>query len=156
VDKLAASLQEKLQGYVDEQRKLANHAIEILRLLPAPEGGSLFLDGSRQLFEQPEFQSVDKAREVFGLLEERDRVVELLRAGVVNPEPHPSRVVIGSEAHQQGFEELSVVSAPYKVGDTTVGMLGVLGPRRMPYSKLAGLVEYTAERLGGLLSRLTR
>jgi heat-inducible transcriptional repressor len=156
MDTLSAALQEKLEHFVDDTRTLANQALEVLRLLPAPEGGNLFLEGSTQLFEQPEFQNVERAREVFGLLEERDRVVELLRAGVVNPEPHPSRVVIGSEAQQHGFEELSVVSAPYKVGETTVGMVGVLGPRRMPYSKLAGLVEYTAERLGGLLSRLAR
>ena len=65
-------------------------------------------------------------------------------------------MVIGSEAHQEGFEELSVVSAPYQVDGKTVGMLGVLGPRRMPYSRLSGLVEYTAARLGGLLTRLGR
>jgi heat-inducible transcriptional repressor len=156
VDNLADSLQEKLERYVDETRTIANQAVDLLRTLPTPEGGNLFLEGTTQLFEQPEFQNVEKARSVFGLLEERDRIVELLRDGVVNPEPHPSRVVIGSEAKQQGFEDLSVVSAPYKVGDTTVGMVGVLGPRRMPYSKLAGLVEFTAGRLGNLLSRLAR
>ncbi len=156
VDNLTVSLQEKLQRYVDETRTLANQAVDLLRTLPAPEGGGLFLEGTTQLFEQPEFQNVDKARGVFGLLEERDRIVELLRRGVVNPEPHPSRVVIGSEAGQHGFEDLSVVSAPYKVGDTTVGMVGVLGPRRMPYWKLAGLVEFTADRLGSLLARLAR
>jgi heat-inducible transcriptional repressor len=156
VDTLADSLSEKLGRFVDEQRTLAHQALELVRLVPAPEGAKLFLEGTTQLFEQPEFQNVDRARGVFGLLEEQDRVIELLRAGAVNPEPHSSRVVIGSEAHHQGFEELSLVSAPYKVGDTTIGMVGVLGPRRMPYSKLAGLVEYTASRLGNLLSRLAR
>lgn len=156
VDTLSESLQDKLTRFADDQRSLASQAVELLRPLPSDSPGQLFLEGATQLFEQPEFQRVERAREVFGLLEERDRVVELLRAGVVNPEPHPSRVVIGSEANQQGFEELSVVSAPYKVGDKTVGMVGVLGPRRMPYSKLTGLVEYTAERLGNILSRLSR
>ena len=156
IDTLAESLSEKLQRFVDEQRTLANQALELVRLLPSPEGGKIFLEGTTQLFEQPEFQNLDRARGVFGLLEEQDRVIELLRAGVMNPEPHPSRVVIGSEAHHEGFEELSMVSAPYKIGDTTIGMVGVLGPRRMPYSKLAGLVEYTAARLGNLFSRLAR
>ncbi len=156
IDTLSDSLREKLQHFVDEQRTLAGQALELVRLLPSPEGGKLFLEGATQLFEQPEFKDVDKARGVFGLLEEHDRVVELLRAGIANAEPHPSRVVIGSEAHHQPFDELSLVSAPYKVGDTTIGMVGVLGPRRMPYSKLAGLVEFTASRLGNLLSRLAR
>lgn len=49
-----------------------------------------------------------------------------------------------------------MVSAPYQVGETTVGMVGVLGPRRMPYSRLAGIVEHTAARLSSLLTRLAR
>ncbi len=156
IETLADSLREKLQRFADEQRTLASQALELVSLVPTPEGGKLFLEGTTQLFEQPEFKNVDRAREVFGLLEEQDRVVALLRAGIVNAEPHPSRVVIGSEAQHQGFEELSMVSAPYKVGETTVGMVGVLGPRRMPYSRLAGIVEHTAARLSSLLTRLAR
>jgi len=156
VDAFASSLESKLHAFIDEQRRLAEQALDLVQLLPDTQSGRLFLEGTTQLFEHPEFNSVDKAREVFGLLEERDLVAGLLRAGILNPKPHPSRVVIGSEAHQEGFEDLSVVSAPYQVDGKTVGMLGVLGPRRMPYSRLSGLVEFTAARLGGLLTRLGR
>lgn len=156
VESVATSLESKLHAFMDEQRQLAERAMGLLRLLPEDRTGRLYLDGSTRLFEQPEFREVEKAREVFGLLEERDRVLELLRAGLSNPKPHPSRVVIGSEAHQEGFEELSVVSAPYEIDGRTVGMLGVLGPRRMPYSRLSALVEYTASRLGNMLTRLSR
>ena len=114
----------------------------------------LVLDGAAQLFEQPEFRDVDKAREVFGLLEERDRVMELLRAGIETQERHSSRVVIGSEAAQHGMETISVVSAPYNIGGEPAGMLGVLGPRRMSYSRMTGLVEYTASMLSRLLTRM--
>lgn len=156
VDSVASSLETKLRAFIDEQRRLAEQALELVRMLPTDRGQRLFLEGATQLFEQPEFRDVRKAQEVFGLLEERDRVVDLLRAGILNPTPHPSRVVIGSEAGQEGFEELSVVSAPYSVDGKAVGMVGVLGPRRMSYSRLSGLVEYTASRLGNLLTRLNR
>lgn len=156
IDAFSSSLESKLHAFIDEQRRLAEQALDLLQLLPESQSGRLFLEGTTQLFEQPEFRDVDKAREVFGLLEERDQIAGLLRAGILNPKPHPSRVVIGSEAHQAGFEDLSLVSAPYEVEGKTVGMLGVLGPRRMSYSRLSGLVEYTAARLGSLLTRLTR
>ncbi len=156
VDAFSSSLKSKLHTFIDEQRRLAEQALDLLQQLPERQNGRLFLEGTSQLFEQPEFQNVDRARDVFGFLEERDRVMDLLRVGVLNPMPHPSRVVIGSEAHQEGFEELSMVSAPYQVHGETVGMLGVVGPRRMPYSRLSGLVEYTASRLGSLLTRLSR
>jgi len=65
-------------------------------------------------------------------------------------------VLIGAEARDQGMDELSVVASPYRVGDKTVGVVGVLGPRRMPYSRFTALVDYTADMVGRLLTRLSR
>lgn len=154
-NQLASTIHARLTGFVNEQRLLAEKAIQVLGQLPVERSGPLFLEGATQLFEHPEFHDVDKAREVFALLQERGRVMELLRAGVTLSDPHPSRVVIGSEAPEHGMEEISVVSAPYSVGGKTVGMLGILGPRRMPYSRLTGVVEYTAGMLSRLLTRLS-
>ena len=154
LEQLRETIQRKLNSFVDERRSLANLALRVLDALPPERPGQLFLDGANQLFEQPEFHDIARAQEVFGLLEERDRVMELLRAGVAAKSPRPSRVVIGSEAPGKSMEEISVVSAPYQIGNKTVGMVGVLGPRRMPYSRLTGVVEYTAGMLGRLLTRL--
>lgn len=155
IDRLAASIKEKLQLFVDEQRLLAEMAVNILNHIPGSSGDPLYLNGATQLFEQPEFHDVDKAREVFGLLEERERVAQLLHSGTVR-NLDASRIMIGTENVVHGLEEISVVSAPYKINDQTVGMIGVLGPRRMPYSKLTGIVEYTASKLGRMLTKLSR
>lgn len=156
IDRLAHEMHAKLKDFVDEQHALADRALRVLDLVPANRPGQLFLEGATQLFEHPEFRDVERAREVFGLLEERDRIIELLRAGAKSLEPRTSHVVIGSEAHRHGMEEISVVAAPYDINGETVGMLGVLGPRRMPYSRVTGIVEYTAGMLGKLLTRLSR
>lgn len=155
VDQLAATLRTKLSEFVDSRRKLAEQALGVLNSIPKDSQHQLFLEGATQLFEQPEFHDVEKAREVFGLLEESDRVVELLRAGVETTDSRRSRVLIGSEDEKHGMDGISVVSAPYRVGQKTAGMVGVLGPRRMPYSRLTGVVEYTAAMLGRLLTRIS-
>ncbi len=152
---LASAIRSRLMAYVERQRKLAERALYVLDLLPANRPGQLFLEGTTQIFEQPEFRDVDKAREIFGMLEERDRVMEILRSGYEANDPRLSRVRIGVETLTHGMEEISVVSAPYRIGDRTVGMLGIVGPRRMPYAKLTGIVEYTADKLSRLLSRLS-
>lgn len=154
VDQLANTLRAKLKEFVDSRRQLAEQALSVLDSIPKDSSNQLFLDGATQLFEQPEFRDVEKAREVFGLLEESDRVVELLRAGIETTDAKRSRVLIGSEDNKHGMEGISVVSAPYHVGGKTAGMVGVLGPRRMPYSRLTGVVEYTASMLGRLLTRI--
>jgi len=61
-------------------------------------------------------------------------------------------VIIGSESKRKGLEDISVVASTYCVGDRPAGLLGVLGPRRMPYSRLAGLVQYTADMLSRFLT----
>lgn len=154
LDRLVTSVQARMRQYMDEERRMAERALEIIGALPVGGGRTLYLDGATQLFEQPEFHDLNKAREVFGLLEEQDRVTELLRMGLMERDPRQSHVVIGLEARQHGMEDISVVSAPYKIAGNTVGVVGVLGPRRMPYWRLSGIVEYTASMLGRFLTRL--
>lgn len=154
LDSLASSVRTRMHAWLSEQRELAEQALRMLDLLPTSRHGRLFLEGATQLFEQPEFTDVAKAREVFDLLEERDRLFELLRAAVAKGKPLRSSVVIGSEAEERGLSEISVVASPYGVDGKAVGMLGVLGPRRMPYSRLTSIVDYTADMLGRFLTRM--
>jgi heat-inducible transcriptional repressor len=153
LDKLSATVASRMHSYLDEQRRLAERALSVLDMLPKNRQSQLFLEGAMQLFEQPEFRDVGKAREVFSMLDERDRLLDLLRAGV---EGAGCSVLIGSESRDQGMQEISVVASPYCVGDKPVGMLGVLGPRRMPYPRLMAIVDYTAGMLGRFLTRLAQ
>ena len=153
-DQLPAKIHAAMCTFLDERRRLAESALHLLDLLPASRPGQLYLEGASQLFEQPEFRDVDKVREVFGVLDERGKFVELMRAQLRENESAGASVVIGSESHDPGLKEISVVASPYRVGDESVGFLGILGPRRMQYSKLTSIVDYTAGMLGKLLTRL--
>lgn len=155
VDNLAAEVETKLRTFFDEQRTLAELALRVLNLVPPQHrGGTLFLDGASQLFDHPEFQDVGRVREVFNLFEERDRLVDLLRASVAEQEPGGGSVLIGSMG--TGLDGLSVVTAPYEVMGKQVGMIGVIGPRRMHYGRLTALVDYTASMVGRVLNRLAK
>lgn len=154
VDNLAVEVEARLRNFFDEQRRLAELALRVLNLLPAQRGGTLFLEGTSQLFDHPEFQDVGRVREVFNLFEERDRLVDLLRDSVAEKEPGGGSVVIGGEG--TGLNGLSVVTAPYEVNGKTAGMIGVIGPRRMQYGKLTSLVDYTANMVGRVLNRFAR
>ncbi len=154
LDGAADAISSKLQTYLDSERWLAEHALQVLNLLPPERPGQLFLDGAIQLFEHPEFRDVAKAREVFNLLDERDRLVELLRAGTAEGEHPRASIVIGSEAAKSGLDGISVITSPYFIDDQRAGVLGILGPRRMPYSRLTAIVDYTAGALTRFLTRL--
>ncbi|MBI4558083.1 MAG: heat-inducible transcription repressor HrcA [Candidatus Hydrogenedentes bacterium] len=153
-EEVISSLVASLETLFDERRRLAERALDILSMLPSQRVGHMFLDGTTQLFEQPEFRDVVRIREVLSFLEERHRLATLIRSRLRDGGSSQMLVLIGSEAQEQGFEEISLVARPYRVGAKIVGMLGVLGPRRMPYSRMTALVDYTAESLSRHLTRI--
>ena len=151
---LVPSLRSMTSAILDEQRLLAERAISVLDKLPANAPAQLYLEGATQLFEQPEFRQVDRAREFFEVLDERNRLLELLRESVLRHEAGVASVMIGSESKDEELRDISVVASPYSVGGKAVGVLGVIGPRRMPYSRFASIVNYTAGMLSRFLTRL--
>lgn len=146
-------VQLRMQQYVDEQRRLAEQALLLLTALPHTRAVQVFLEGTSNLLDQPEFRDIAKAREMFTLLEERDRLGELLRQRLGTEAAPRLSVLIGSDDDGSALQDISFVTAPYQVGDKTVGLVGVMGPRRMPYSRVTALVDYTAGLLTNFLTR---
>lgn len=153
VDNMATAMESTLRQVFDEQRVMAERALQVLNLVPRNRPTRLFLEGATQLFEQPEFMDISRAREVFGLLAEHDRVADLLRQAVQRSESRGYAVVIGDEGTD--LEGLSLVASPYEVEGKAAGMVGIIGPRRMEYSRLTSVVDYTASLLGRFLTRLS-
>ena len=149
---LADSVRTRLGEILGGQRDLAQHALEALDLMPQRQEKRLFLEGAVQLFEQPEFQRVEQARGVFGLLEGHDKLISILRKAVADGDGRA--VFISRDDDDLGVDGIGVVASAYHVDGEPAGFIGVLGPRRMPYSKLTSLVHHTASLVGRLLTKL--
>ena len=104
--------------------------------------------GAQNLLDQPEFHDLRKLRAILRIVEEQrtlyDLIADELNDGAGNPSPH---VRIGHELRAEELAECSVVTVPYRFGDRGVGMLAILGPRRMPYGRLIALASGTARSL---------
>jgi heat-inducible transcriptional repressor len=112
-------------------------------LLERPANESLHVNGTSNLFNQPEFANHDALGGVLRVIEQRTPIVELLRQrgmgeGIV--------ITIGSEVKLQGAEGCSLVSAAYNAGRVQ-GTIGIMGPTRMEYAKLVSIVDYVARVL---------
>jgi heat-inducible transcriptional repressor len=147
-------------------RELQRTLADRLRDASAPEGGQELLDifiaegedlfaldpspallGSAQLLaEQPEFSSNERMRDLLDLTERRDLLREALdlrrRAGL--------SITIGGENTDARLSGFTLVTSAYSVGGLS-GVIGVIGPTRMPYDKIIGLVEHTGRLVEGLL-----
>jgi heat-inducible transcriptional repressor len=99
------------------------------------------------LADQPEFREGERMRQLIELTERRDLLSDMLkrRANSVG-----LTVTIGGEHGDQKLANLTIITAPYRAGPLT-GVIGVLGPTRMPYRKVVALVEHTSRMVGDLL-----
>ena len=112
--------------------------------LADPSG--VMLGSAQMLAEQPEFASNARMRELLELTERRDLLREALQAR----RGAGLSITIGGENDDARFSDLTLVTSSYSKGELR-GVIGVIGPTRMPYDKIIGLVEHTSRLVEGLL-----
>ena len=100
------------------------------------------IGGTQSLLSQPEFNSADNFRGIIELLDNEDIIVHILEKKEFG-EGNIS-VSIGSENQEEKMRELSVVTSQYAAGDVS-GTVGIIGAKRMDYSKMIPLVDYMAK-----------
>jgi heat-inducible transcriptional repressor len=109
----------------------------------------MVITGASNVLKQPEFDDPDKFQSVIELIEDKDIIVHILEKSIetVNNQVFIS---IGSENQSQKLTEYSFISKEYKIGDVT-GSLGIIGPKRMEYSKTIAIVDYVTKMLSEIL-----
>ncbi len=109
--------------------------------------GNVLLGQTSVLAEQPEFSSGAKLRQLLALADRPDAVGQLLRQRTINP---GITITIGNEHNDPTFADFTVVTAEYRAG-ALGGVIGVIGPTRMPYEKVISLVTHTSRLITDLL-----
>jgi heat-inducible transcriptional repressor len=111
--------------------------------------------GAQNLLDQPEFHDLRKLRSILRIVEEQKTLYDLLADELTsNADVTQPAVRIGHELGEDAMAECSLVTVPYRFGDRGVGMLAILGPRRMPYGRLMALAAGTADSLGAHLENV--
>jgi heat-inducible transcriptional repressor len=116
-------------------------------LQPAEQTGEAVLLGRASvLANQPEFASGTQLKSLLELTEEPDLLGALLAK---RPHQGASTITIGGEHRDPRLNPFTLITSEYRFGNLS-GVLGVLGPTRMPYEKVAAIVEYASLLMGEL------
>ena len=115
------------------------------------ETGPLFVDGTAKILDSPEFEDVQKIKQLVKTLEEKAKLVRILGACLQTPEAGV-RILIGRENSEAQMQHCALVIAPLHYRDRAVGALGVVGPTRMEYDRAISTVSYVAHLCSRLLS----
>lgn len=141
----------RLTGFEGLDRMIAEQVTETLSASQASERTELHYQGLEHVLQQPEFSGTDTAQQLFELLRGGALLTELLPQLSTGDE---LQIFIGQENRSQDLQSYSVVVATYGVDNEVTGLLGVLGPRRMPYDRSVASVRYMARLMSDLMRDL--
>lgn len=108
----------------------------------------VFITGAKNVIQQPEFENPEKFQSVIELIEDKDIIIHIMEKKDKGTDDIV--ISIGKENLNQKLQEYSLITKEYNYGETS-GTLGIIGPKRMEYSKVVAIVDYIAKMLSDVL-----
>lgn len=151
--KTLAAIRDHLSGLLNaergaddaELRKTITVGIEAVEDV-LPFDHDLYVEGAASILNKPEYSDAESLRKTILAFEEKERLIEILSRCLTED---GVQILIGSESRYTQSYNFSLVAYPYGSKSSPAGLVGVIGPTRMEYARIATLVEY----LGLALSR---
>jgi heat-inducible transcriptional repressor len=108
----------------------------------------LLVSGQTRLMNCKELSDIDTLKTLFEAFSEKNNILHLLDKSISSD---GVKIFIGAESGYNVLDDCSIVSAPYKFDNDVVGVLGVIGPKRMAYDRVIPIVDITAKLLSEAL-----
>ena len=107
------------------------------------EDRQVYLEGANKSFDLPEFNSLSVAKNFVNIIDEKDLMTDILNSGFAKD----INVYIGDENEKEELKDFSVITFKHKVGNKDMGTIGIIGPKRMDYSKVISVMKYINKKL---------
>jgi heat-inducible transcriptional repressor len=114
--------------------------------LNAADSSEVFMEGTTNIFNYAEYNDIDKAKEILSLFNDKESLMDLF-----NPQDNIT-ISIGDENYRQQAKGCSIISAEYSFGDRPIGKIGLIGPRRINYSKVITIMSEVIKELNNILN----
>ena len=102
-----------------------------------------YLEGANKVFDFPEFKKVETARNFLSILDTKEQMLDLFNSGLVED----INVYIGDENEREELKDLSIITFRHTAFGKDLGTIGIIGPKRMNYSKVISIMKYINKKL---------
>ena len=142
IETIDKPLEEYLYQEMSDMVKVIKPIIEqIKKVLFTDE--EIHMQGTRRELDLPEFNSLQVAKNFMNILDEKELIADMLNSGFAED----INVYIGGEDEKEELKDFSVVTFKHKVGNKDLGTIGIIGPKRMDYSKVISIMKYISKKL---------
>ena len=135
-------LEEYLYQEMSDMVKVIKPIIEQIKKLLF-EDNEIHMQGTRRELDLPEFNSLQVAKNFMNILDEKELIADMLNSGFAED----INVYIGGENEKEELKDFSVITFKHKVGNKDIGTIGIIGPKRMDYSKVISVMKYISKKL---------
>lgn len=144
--KLEELTQGEIEGYIIGERKIVPRAAEHYE-----DDGKFFINNVPSIFRDKHVNEVSEVLELFHHRKDVRGIFEHI-INTKNTTNGRVEVVFGDELGIKGLEDYSFVYSTYNVGEAQ-GVIGVIGPKRMAYSKTMGLIKYVTQEVNKIINQ---
>ncbi len=126
-----------------------NYSVEVIKPIIeqinkiVEEQSKVYLEGANKAFDLPEFKSLELAKNFINVLDAKDIMVDMLNSGIAKD----INVYIGKENDNEKLKDFSIVTFKHTVGNKDLGTIGIIGPKRMDYSKVISVMKYISKKM---------
>ncbi|MEA5074277.1 MAG: heat-inducible transcriptional repressor HrcA [Eubacterium aggregans] len=149
---MGTELIDEIQELNEEEGVLLREIMPILREELLAEASNVHAGGLTNLFSYPEFNNVDRIKNLVNIIEEKPLLANVLSQQ--NGQQKALRVTIGEENSDENMKEFSVITTTYEVDGHPLGAFGVIGPTRMNYDKVSSVLETIRNELNSNITKL--
>ena len=134
-----------LEDYLYDEMTYSINVIKpiIEQIKKVLEEENVYLEGANKSFDLPEFNSLEVAKNFVNILDTKELVTDMLDSGIADD----IHVYIGEENQKEELKDFSVVTFKHKVNGKDLGTIGIIGPKRMDYSKVISVMKYINKKL---------
>jgi len=144
LDKITMPLEEYIFAEMNYNIKIIKVIIEQINKVILQEQ-QIYLEGATKSFDLPEFKSMAVATNFMNILDTKELVEEMLSSGVAKD----INIYIGEENENEDLKDFSVVTFKHTINNKDLGTIGIIGPKRMDYSKVISVMKYISKKLNG-------
>lgn len=109
----------------------------------------VFIEGASQILDQPEFADLSHMKKLMRVFDQKNLLIELLEK---SQKDDGVQICIPEESDFPDFPGCGLITARYTNGQGVAGSIGILGPMRMPYSRVVPVVDYMARLISGAMT----
>ena len=115
----------------------------------------IYTSGATNFFKYPELSDSQKASELISTFEEKHPLADLMVESAQDAGENGIQVYIGQETPLQTMKDCSVVTASYDLGGGMYGRIGIVGPKRMDYDRVVGILKNLTQQLDEIYNKQT-